>query len=113
MSNDEWKDALSEEGVDEEIKPIMSEEQRNLLLQQGLLMQQFLQSEKFVTFINMNYDLMRDDDTKMMYVVEVPDDVAAERAMKIMKQQVKEAPVVQPATLDETKAMLKKIKEGL
>lgn len=79
----------------------LTEETKNNLIQKGLVLEQLLTSGKFLQFFQMNYDLVHvdeEDGTKNLYVVEVPDDVAFQRAQDALKQQVKAAPLVVPAT---------------
>lgn len=85
-----------------------TEEEKNILVQKGLLLTQLLESSKFVQFLNMNYDIMNDEETKSLFVVEVPDDVAMQRAAEIMKEQAADAPKVQPASLQDLKKLSKK-----
>ncbi len=116
MEND-WAETLDIEVEEPEAAPLTVQE-RDTLIAQGQLLQQFLQSEKFVSFVNMNYDLMRNEDSKVLYVVEVPDEVAAQRAMAIMKKQVEDGPrVITPSVAEAKKVLndpefLKRAKQG-
>lgn len=85
-----------------------TEEQKNALISKGLLFEQLLQSDKFIPFFKMNYDLMKDEDTQTVYLVEVPDEVARERAMEMAKEQIKDAPQVVPATPADLKELTSK-----
>lgn len=82
-----------------------SEEEKESLIQKGLVLDQLLQSEKFVQFMNLNYDFVRDEATKMMYVVEVPDQVAMQRAQAMIEAQT---PSVVLASEKHLKALEKK-----
>ena len=90
--------------LDDTIEPLLdqdfSDEEKALLVQKGLLLEQLLQSDKFVQFFNMNYDLMSDGDTKELFLVEVPDAEAAKRAAAIIKQQMGNQSVVAATIAD-------------
>lgn len=81
----------------------LTEEETRILTQKGLLFEQLLESGKFKQFIDMNYDIIFLQDTNTIQVVEVPDEVALERASKIMQEQQKNAPRVQPASASDLK----------
>lgn len=86
----------------------LSEEDRNKLINYGLLLQQFFQSDKFRSYIELNYDIVQDPEKKHLFVVEVPDDVAHERAMKMAQAQVRQAPTIVGASKADLQRMLKK-----
>jgi len=106
-TENDWADALGdEESSPPEEEIVLTEEQKLILIAQGMLLQQFLESEKFRTFVSMNYDLMRDEETKLLYVVEVPDDVAAQRALAVMKTHAAEGPrVITPSVAEAQKVL--------
>lgn len=80
-----------------------TDEEKELLIQKGLLLTQFLQSDKMVQFIDMNFDLIKEEGTKSISVVEVPDDEALRRAQVMMKEQVQNSSVVQQASARDIK----------
>lgn len=89
----------------------LTEEDKNNLMSKGLLFEQLLQSEKFVSFFRMNYDLVTTDadGTMSLYLVEVPDEVALERAREEMKLNKPKAPVIVQATELDAKSMISKL----
>lgn len=63
--------------------PPLTEREKAELIQQGLLFQQLLQSDRFKAFFNVFYDLRKDEDTKTMYLVEVPDEISMKRVARL------------------------------
>lgn len=102
------QEVLSEAPPEEDAQDASwTEDEKEVLIQKGLLLTQLLESDKFVQFINLNYDIVREEGTKMMYVIEVPDNVAMERVAGAMKEQAKN----QPSLVHATPADLKKLKK--
>ena len=86
----------------EEIEKEWTQEEREVLIQKGLVFTQLLDSIKFKQFLELNYDFVREEESRMMYVVEVPDEVAMKRAAEAMK-------AAQPDLVTATPADLKRL----
>lgn len=89
----------------------LSDQDKQNLMSKGLLFEQLLQSEKFQSFFRLNYDLVHTEDDSgvpTLYLVEVPDSVALERAREEMKSSITKAPVIVPATEADARKITKK-----
>lgn len=90
-ASEDTEDTLKPVSEGAETQADLTDEQKQILVQKGLLFEQLYQSERFQLFFAVNFDLMKDEDTQEFFLVEVPHEVAAKRQMQAIKQMQKEA----------------------
>ena len=87
----------------------LTDKERAELVGYGLIFAQLLQSERFRTFFQVNYDLVKvvDDGEKTvtMHVVEVPPQLVPERMKKLIGEAMKSAPLVEVVPADALKKL--------
>lgn len=64
----------------------LTEQDKFNLMNHGALFLQLLESEQFKVYLNTHFDIMRDEEEKRLYVIEVPPQVVEQRVQEYIKQ---------------------------